>query len=92
LLLALAAAVLVWLLLRRTWVGFELRAVGASSPAARYSGIDVGRRIHLAMAVAGACAGLAGAVLILGVHRQYPSAGAPDCWPFRARSRDPRHR
>lgn len=73
LLLAVAVAVGLYVLLQRTWRGFELRAVGSSTEAARYAGIDVGRRTYLAMALAGACAGLAGAVLILGVHRQYPA-------------------
>lgn len=60
-------------LLKRTWVGYELRAVGNSPDAAQYAGISVARRTCLAMALAGASAGLAGAVLILGVHRSYPS-------------------
>jgi ABC-type uncharacterized transport system permease subunit len=72
-LLALLAAAALWLFLERTWRGFELRAVGASLEAARAAGIDVARRIYIAMGIAGACAGLAGAVLVLGVHRQYPS-------------------
>ena len=67
------AAVALYVLLQRTWRGFEMRAVGSSPEAARYAGIDTGRRVYLAMALAGACAGLAGAVLILGVHRQYPA-------------------
>lgn len=72
-LIALAAALVLFFVLRRTWHGFELRVVGNSTEAARYAGVDVGRRVCLAMGIAGACAGLAGAVLVLGVHRQYPS-------------------
>jgi simple sugar transport system permease protein len=71
--LTVLAAVLLYVLLQRTWRGFEMRAVGHSTEAARYAGIDVGRRVYLAWAISGACAGLAGAVLILGVHRQYPA-------------------
>ncbi|MBI5546295.1 MAG: ABC transporter permease [Deltaproteobacteria bacterium] len=70
---AAAAAMGLYVLLQRTWRGFEMRAIGCSVEAARYAGIRVARRTYLAMALAGACAGLAGAVLILGVHRQYPS-------------------
>ncbi len=71
--LALGAAVLAgWLLSRTTW-GFEVRALGSSREAARSAGIDVARRTYDAMALSGACAGLAGAVLVLGVHKQYPS-------------------
>lgn len=71
--LALGAAILAWWLLSRTPWGFEVRAVGSSREAARCAGIDVARRTYDAMALSGACAGLAGAVLILGVHKQYPS-------------------
>ena len=71
--IAVLAALALFVLLQRTWRGFEMRAVGSSPEAARYAGIQVGRRVYLAMALGGACAGLAGAVLILGVHRQYPS-------------------
>lgn len=77
LVIAIAAALLLYFLLRRTWIGFEMRAIGSSPEAARYAGIGVGRRTYLAMGLAGACAGLAGAVLILGVHRQYPSVFHP---------------
>ena len=73
LVLAVAAALLLYFLLKRTWAGFELRAIGNSPEAARYAGIDVASRTYLAMGLAGACAGLAGALLILGVHRQYPA-------------------
>lgn len=73
LVIAVGAAVALSFVLRRTWLGFELRAVGSSQDAARYAGIDVARRTCLAMAIGGACAGLAGAVLVLSVHRQYPS-------------------
>lgn len=59
--------------LRRTTWGFEMRAIGSSEEAARTAGIPVARRIYLAMAISGACAGLAGAVLILGIHRQFPA-------------------
>jgi ABC-type uncharacterized transport system permease subunit len=71
--LALGAAILAWWLLSRTPWGFEVRALGSSREAARCVGIDVARRTYDAMALSGACAGLAGAVLILGVHKQYPS-------------------
>ncbi len=71
--LALAAILSAAFLLKKTTLGFELRAVGNSPEAARYAGIGVSRRVCLAMALAGASAGLAGAVLILGTHRSFPS-------------------
>ena len=69
-----AAAVLCVVLLTRTRLGYELRAVGASQEAARYGGIDVASRILLAMSLSGALAGLAGASLILGTELRYPSS------------------
>ena len=71
--IALGAAALLAFLLDRTWLGFELRATGSSVEASRTAGIDVASRTCIAMGLAGACAGLAGALLILGVHKQYPS-------------------
>ncbi|NMO22054.1 ABC transporter permease [Pyxidicoccus fallax] len=77
-LLALFLAVAVWVWLQRTRSGFETRAVGLGAEAARTAGIPVARRTGLAMALAGALAGLAGAVLVLGTERRYPGTlGAP---------------
>jgi len=63
---ALGAAVVYWLLLSRTTLGYEIRAVGFNPEAARYGGVSVKRSIVLAMAIAGAFAGLAGAADVLG--------------------------
>jgi len=69
---ALAVAAAVWFLLTRTVRGFEWRAVGAGREAAEASGIPASRRICEAMALSGALAGLAGALLILGTEHKYP--------------------
>jgi ABC-type uncharacterized transport system permease subunit len=70
--LALAVGAAVWFLLTRTVRGFEWRAVGAGREAAHAAGIPTGRRIQEAMALSGALAGLAGALLILGTEHRYP--------------------
>jgi simple sugar transport system permease protein len=70
--LALAIAAGVWFLLTRTVRGFEWRAVGAGREAAQASGIPAGRRVCEGMALSGALAGLAGALLILGTEHRYP--------------------
>jgi general nucleoside transport system permease protein len=54
------------LVLKRTTLGFEVRAVGYNPEAARNSGIGVARNYFLAMAISGGFAGLAGALDILG--------------------------
>lgn len=61
----LAAGVVWWLLNRSTW-GFKFRAVGANAAAAKTAGISVGRSTTTVMFIAGALAGLGGAVQILG--------------------------
>jgi general nucleoside transport system permease protein len=60
------AAVLVWFLLKRTVLGYEMETVGASPRVARYVGIDVRRTTLVAFLVSGALGGLAGAVEVLG--------------------------
>jgi len=65
--LALAAVFFVYWLLFKTKIGFEFRASGASPDAARFAGMRSGLTIVLAMASAGALAGLAGTVQVLGV-------------------------
>jgi ABC-type uncharacterized transport system permease subunit len=65
---ALGAAVLIWWLLGRSTVGFELRAVGANQFAARTAGMSVSRAYITVMLLAGGLAGLAGAAQILGTN------------------------
>ena len=64
--LALGALVAFWVIISRTTLGYEVRAVGFNPDAARYGGISVARNYFLAMAIAGVFAGLAGAVDMLG--------------------------
>jgi len=64
--IALLAALAAWVLLWRTSLGFKLRSVGLSRDAARYAGIPVKRSIITALALSGAMAGLAGAILVFG--------------------------
>ncbi len=55
-------------LLWRTPFGFCLRTIGASIPAARYAGMSVTKSLLAVMALAGAMAGMAGGVEVLGVQ------------------------
>jgi ABC-type uncharacterized transport system permease subunit len=64
--LALLAAGLVWALLWRTVLGFEIRAVGQNEAAARAAGIDAGRIRIIALGLAGGLAGLVGIGEVLG--------------------------
>lgn len=72
LLVAVALALLVWWFFERFVEGFEWRVVGQNADAARAAGIDVGRAVLRAMLLAGALAGVAGAVVVLGSELKYP--------------------
>lgn len=63
--LAIICAILVWILLEKTKLGYELKATGLNKHAARYSGMKEKRNIVLTMAIAGAMAGLGAAMLFL---------------------------
>ena len=71
------AAVLAFVLLWRTSLGFEMRAVGGNQAAARYAGMRVKRNIVLALTFSGMMSGLAGAVLVLSstAHRLSVESG-----------------
>lgn len=71
----LIAAVLVFLLLRRTRIGYDLDVFGDSPAAARYAGIPVRRMILFVLLLSGALAGLAGASEIGGRAHQLDPAG-----------------
>jgi simple sugar transport system permease protein len=64
--ISLAAVAVFWLLLNRSTVGYEVRAVGLNPEAARYGGMNVSRNYVLVMAICGVFAGLAGALDVLG--------------------------
>jgi simple sugar transport system permease protein len=62
----LAATVFFWLVMGKTRLGYSLRATGLNKEAARYGGISVNASITTSMAITGAFAGLAGAIVALG--------------------------
>jgi simple sugar transport system permease protein len=64
--IALAALVVYAILINRTTLGYEVRAVGFNPEAASYSGISVARNYFTAMAISGAFAGIAGSMDVLG--------------------------
>jgi simple sugar transport system permease protein len=64
--IALGALIAFYIILNRTTLGYEVRAVGFNPEAARYGGISVARNFIIAMAISGLFAGLAGAIDILG--------------------------
>ena len=76
-LLAVIVAILVYIFLWRTTIGYRIRAVGLNADAARYAGIKVKRYIVLSLLLSGALGGLAGAVQVYGVtHRMFTDGSA----------------
>jgi general nucleoside transport system permease protein len=63
---ALAAAIVIAVILNRTVLGFELKAVGFNRHAAEFAGINVPRNMALSLGISGALAGLAGATYYVG--------------------------
>ena len=75
--LALLAAAAVYVVLWRTTIGYQIRAVGSNPQAAEYSGIPVVRSMVLAMFVSGGLMGLAGAAEIFGVQHRLSDFFSP---------------
>jgi ABC-type uncharacterized transport system permease subunit len=75
--IAIGVAASVALVLDRTVLGYEVRAVGLNTSAAESNGINVKNTIILTFAISGALAGLGGAGEILGVHRRFISGFSP---------------
>lgn len=66
-LIAIGTSILIWFILMRTTLGFEIRTIGQNQHAAKYAGIKVSLMFILAMVISGALAGLGGAVETQGV-------------------------
>ena len=66
-LVAIAMTILVWIIIEKTTLGYELKAVGSNKFAAEYGGINVNRSILTALAISGALAGLGGALQLMGM-------------------------
>jgi general nucleoside transport system permease protein len=70
LIIALAVVALIWWLLHRTVLGYQLTVSGANPSAAEVNGINVGRMIIISMLISGGLAGLAGATELMGIHHR----------------------
>jgi simple sugar transport system permease protein len=71
-----------WIVMGKTRLGYSLRATGFNKEAARYGGINVNANITAAMSIAGAFAGLAGAVVSLGSFSYGRVLAAQDGYGF----------
>ena len=65
--LAITAAVIIWIIIEKTTLGYQLKAVGFNKDAATFGGINADRSILTALGISGALAGIGGAVQVLGM-------------------------
>jgi simple sugar transport system permease protein len=75
--IAIGALVVFWLLLNRTTLGYEVKAVGFNPDAAAYAGISVKKNLIRALAISGAFAGLAGGLDMLGYLYRFGVSDIP---------------
>ncbi len=68
--IAVVLAIIVYIFLWRTTIGYRIRAVGFNPDAARFSGINVPFNQALSLTLAGGFAGIAGAIEVLGVQHR----------------------
>ena len=66
---AIIAVIVIWFLLTKTTLGFEIRSVGINPTASDYAGMSAKRTIILSMIISGALAGLGGAIQGLGTFQ-----------------------
>ena len=66
-LVAILLTVIIWIIIEKTTLGYELKAVGVNKFSAEYGGINVNRSILTALAISGALGGLAGALQLMGM-------------------------
>ena len=67
---AVLCAIAVYVMLKRTSFGYEIRAVGLNPRAARFKGINIERTAVTVMLLSGGLAGLAGVIEVFGVHHR----------------------
>lgn len=65
--IAIVLAIITWVVIEKTTLGYKLKAVGFNKFSAQYAGIDSGKSILTALAISGALAGIGGAVQVMGM-------------------------
>lgn len=80
--IAIAAAFVIWFLLFKTTMGYEIRSVGSNPFASEYGGISISKNIIKAMFISGMLSGLAGATLVSGLTFKIDQAPASAGYGF----------
>lgn len=79
---AVILAIIVWYILNKTTLGYELKAVGFNQHAAEYGGINVAKSMFISMVIAGALAGAAGGLHVMGISHSIASLAATEGYGF----------
>lgn len=77
-LLALVAFVIIYIMLNKTILGYEITALGKNQHFTEYVGMNVAKKIVIVMTISGILAGLGGAIETLGTHGKFVSGFSPD--------------
>lgn len=76
-LIAIVASIIVYVIYRKTKLGYEINAIGKNINFAEAAGMRTSRKIIIIMIISGALAGMAGAGEVLGVHHRFISGFSP---------------
>ncbi len=68
---AAVVALLVWYLMSRSSIGFEMRLTGENDRFARYGGVHTGKLMLWSMVLSGAICGLVGMLEVFGLHKRF---------------------
>ena len=79
---AVIAAIVIWVIIEKTTLGYRLKAVGFNKDAATFGGINANKSILTAMGISGALAGLGGAVQLLGMGARISQFAAQEQFGF----------
>lgn len=81
-LIAILAAILIYFIINKTTLGYQLRAVGYNKNAAEYGGISANRAVMTAMAISGGLAGLGGAMQLMGMSMRISQFSSQEGYGF----------
>lgn len=80
--IAVVAAIVIWILLEKTTLGYRLKAVGFNASGAQYAGINADQSILQALTISGVLSGLGGAVQILGMSGRLSQFASQEGYGF----------
>lgn len=75
--IAIIAVIIIYIIINKTVLGYEIKATGLNIVAAKYAGINTSKTMIVSMFIAGALSGISGACMILGTEGRYPGVFRP---------------